>query len=336
MFKYATLASQLSRLVGLAVLAASWMLTGCSSTPTQVNTDPSTDPERSVISEVEVVAPAPQTVERRQAKCGHTMARGPSSDAVFAVVDAERSFCRDAASMGVTEAFLKHFSEEGVLFRPDPVLARPWLEAALAQPSPEGTSPSYLYWQPQAAAVSWEGDIGVTWGPWQLESDGTTANYGTYLTVWGRDDAGRLEVLIDHGVSAGVFQWDVYPQALPMGEAAPDGGPLHPALAEIDQRFAADLSDGADAAYGQWLVYGAKVMRDGGVPLSGPFGAQLETAEQWHIDGSVVARSSDLGYVWGRGRDGEGAWTHQFLRVYQRREGGEWGLLADLVTRRGS
>jgi hypothetical protein len=86
-------------------------------------------------------------------------AQGAREEALASLVAAERGFAAAAAEVGVGESFLRNIADDGVLFRPDPVNGRAWLEA---HPSP-GRG---LSWYPRHARVAASGDLGFTNGPW--------------------------------------------------------------------------------------------------------------------------------------------------------------------------
>jgi len=104
------------------------------------------------------------------------------------VVAAERAFAADGLAMGVQASFLKHSAPEGILFTPEPVLAK----AVFAEPKPKGKP---LVWWPLWAGVSRSQDLGFTTGPYTF--DGKPGGY--YFTVWARQPDGAWKWLFDGG-----------------------------------------------------------------------------------------------------------------------------------------
>jgi uncharacterized protein DUF4440 len=104
------------------------------------------------------------------------------------VVAAERAFAADGLAMGVQASFLKHSAPEGILFAPEPVLAR----AVFAEPKPKGKP---LVWWPLWAGVARSQDLGFTTGPYTF--DGKPGGY--YFTVWARQPDGAWKWLFDGG-----------------------------------------------------------------------------------------------------------------------------------------
>jgi len=60
--------------------------------------------------------------------------------------------------------------------------------------------PGYrLLWQPQFAEVAAAGDMGWTWGQYQVFADGRQMSSGKYLNVWSRQADGAWKVRVDLG-----------------------------------------------------------------------------------------------------------------------------------------
>jgi ketosteroid isomerase-like protein len=104
------------------------------------------------------------------------------------VVAAERAFAADGLELGVQASFLKHSAPEGIVFGPEPVLAK----AAFGQPQPKGPP---LVWWPLWAGIARSGDLGFTTGPYTF--DGKPRAY--YFTVWARQPDGQWRWLYDGG-----------------------------------------------------------------------------------------------------------------------------------------
>jgi len=103
-------------------------------------------------------------------------------------VAAERAFAADGLALGVQASFLKHSAPEGIVFAPEPVLAK----AAFGQPRPKSVE---LVWWPLWAAISRSGDLGFTTGPYTR--DGQPGGY--YFTVWAKQPDGSWKWLYDGG-----------------------------------------------------------------------------------------------------------------------------------------
>ena len=95
---------------------------------------------------------------------------------VTTAVDAEIAFARDAKRIGQWTAFRKWADRDAVMFTPQAVWARTFLER-LKDP------PNAIGWRPAHSFVSCDGRTAVNTGPW-FKQDGTPGGY--FTTVWQR------------------------------------------------------------------------------------------------------------------------------------------------------
>jgi ketosteroid isomerase-like protein len=127
--------------------------------------------------------------------CSFVVAAALAASSAHAAVDpapvvaAERAFAADGLALGVRDSFLKHSAPEGIVFAPEPMLAK----AAFAAPQPAGGPP--LVWWPLWAGISRSGDLGFTTGPYSV--GGAPRAY--YFTVWAKQPDGSWKWLYDGG-----------------------------------------------------------------------------------------------------------------------------------------
>jgi len=63
-----------------------------------------------------------------------------------------------------------------------------------------GKEPGFdLIWQPQFAEVAESGDMGWTWGRYQLLVEGVELHSGKYINIWARQPDGSWQVRLDMG-----------------------------------------------------------------------------------------------------------------------------------------
>jgi ketosteroid isomerase-like protein len=63
-----------------------------------------------------------------------------------------------------------------------------------------GKKPGFdLFWQPQFAEVAESGDMGWTWGRYQLLVEGVELHSGKYINIWSRQPDGSWQVRLDMG-----------------------------------------------------------------------------------------------------------------------------------------
>ena len=117
-----------------------------------------------------------------------------------ALLKADRDFAAYAQTHGVAEAF-RAFAAENALSLPMdgvPIHGR----EAIAQ-SVTGLPAGALTWQPVAADIARSGDLGYTWGTYELharEEDGKPVRrHGKYVTVWKKERDGSWKFAVDIG-----------------------------------------------------------------------------------------------------------------------------------------
>jgi hypothetical protein len=122
---------------------------------------------------------------------------GAPSAALKELLATERAFAKLAAEKGTNAAFRAYIAEDAILFRPDPINGKVYLDG-----NPD--SPGQLTWRPIRAFMASSGRIGWTSGPWEYRTSATDpspAATGTFFTVWERQEDGAFRFLVDGGVS---------------------------------------------------------------------------------------------------------------------------------------
>lgn len=103
------------------------------------------------------------------------------------LLKAEKEFAESLAKDGAKTAYTSFASNNGLVFRPNPVNAKTFYAT---QPESKNVS-----WTPAYARVSRSGDFGFTTGPYAIKD--TSVTYGQYLTVWRASNSGKWEVVLD-------------------------------------------------------------------------------------------------------------------------------------------
>src|SRR2546423_3236606 len=110
------------------------------------------------------------------------------------IVRAERSFADRVRTLGVRAGFLDWLAPASVVFRPGPVPG-----PATYEQQPLGWH-GLLAWHPVRAAISRDGSLGWSTGPWTWRRDSTALKadaFGDYLSVWRRQSDGSYKVALD-------------------------------------------------------------------------------------------------------------------------------------------
>ncbi len=112
---------------------------------------------------------------------------------------ADRAFADLSVATNPGTAFDAYMAPDGLLL---PRTAQAVVEraAGIAAMFGENGDPGYvLSWQPQFAEVAQAGDMGWTWGQYQVEADGEQVASGKYLNVWKKQPDGQWKVRVDIG-----------------------------------------------------------------------------------------------------------------------------------------
>ena len=120
-----------------------------------------------------------------------------------ALLELDRQFSRESEELGANTAFLKYIDKDAVLLRANryPVEGSDKIIELFSRPD----TGFVLTWEPSFAHVSGSGDLGYTYGIYQMESispeGGTDINRGTYVTIWKKDADGSWKFVLDSGNS---------------------------------------------------------------------------------------------------------------------------------------
>jgi len=118
-----------------------------------------------------------------------------------ALIEQDRAFSRHAEARGASAAFAEFAAPEARLFHPggEPIRGRQAIAAA-SDLGPGGS----LRWSPQEADVGASGDLGYTWGRYELRMPDprgeSRVSAGKYVTIWKRQPDGAWKWVVDIGV----------------------------------------------------------------------------------------------------------------------------------------
>jgi len=117
------------------------------------------------------------------------------------IMRADRAFSDMAQTVGVAEAFAEFMDRDGkVLGAGETPAVGTEAIFALFAAFPDD---ALFSWSPVEGYVAASGDLGVTWGTYELgfpDEDGNVdMSTGRYLTVWRKDEVGRWRGFLDIG-----------------------------------------------------------------------------------------------------------------------------------------
>lgn len=127
----------------------------------------------------------------------------PKAD-VQQIIDADKAFSTMCMEKGMAEAFTAFAADDVVKLRPGelPVMNKKELEQMFAEHANDGVLK--FKWEPVKADIAASGDLGYTFGNWQIHIAGDaitqdTTIYGNYVSVWKKQDDGKWKYVIDAG-----------------------------------------------------------------------------------------------------------------------------------------
>lgn len=117
------------------------------------------------------------------------------------IEQADVDFSNLSKEKGMHDAFLAYIADEGVLLRPYmmPVVGYESVKKFLD----EGNTDFMLTWSPLFADISISGELGYTYGTYELtykdEKGISVTRKGTYVTIWKKDKEGNWKFVLDTG-----------------------------------------------------------------------------------------------------------------------------------------
>lgn len=246
-----------------------------------------------------------------------------------AVVEAERAFSAATFKNGFKQGFLAYAAEDGLIFQPTPVLAKPLL-SRLPDAPPPGPP---LQWWPTWAGIANSGDLGFTTGPASIPV--------RYFTVWQKQTDGSWKWIYDGGPALKTaMKLDPSAPVAFLKPSTATAGSADKALAEVaplEAELAAIAADNYKAAH---LKYLAEDGLTAGSPEPSAPGRAAQVAEldrrpakaEMKPLGGTASKAGDLTFTYGEVRwtsADKSHWGH-YARIWQKRIEG-WKLVADLV-----
>ena len=112
------------------------------------------------------------------------------------ILDTDISFSDMSRQSGMKKAFIEYISDEGVLLRPGhPPLVGADAIDFLSQIDDSGYT---LTWKPMRGEIAKSGDLGYTYGIYELQTQDTVYK-GTYVSIWKKQSDGSWKFVLDSG-----------------------------------------------------------------------------------------------------------------------------------------
>lgn len=124
------------------------------------------------------------------------------NDDLQRMMETDREFSRMSEEKGTSEAFVFYADEKVILSGENklPIIGIEELKNIFNRPkNPNAT----LTWEPLKGEMSGSGELGYTFGRWQIksktESGADTLTNGVYITVWKKQTDGSWKYVLDGG-----------------------------------------------------------------------------------------------------------------------------------------
>lgn len=261
-----------------------------------------------------------------------------------AMIKAEYSFIKSASEIGTRDAFLKYISDDGILFRPNPVNGKKFL-------SDSPKSIGLLSWYPVHAKIASDGEMGFTTGPaeYRKDRDSTAVWFGNFCTVWQKQLNGEWKFVIDMG------NQNEKPLTKTRGLEYKNGTEDQQQMIKrkkltssfelyiLDRAFNSMTEKmGIEKSYKKFVNNESRLLRDGFYPIIGVKEISNYLSGHSYIMrfkplGGKISSSKDLGFTYGeleikRGESNVNG-RYNYLRVYQR-IGKRWIITTEVVNKR--
>jgi len=110
------------------------------------------------------------------------------------MISADLAFSDMCRQVGMKKAFLQYIDDEGTLLRPDHL---PIVGAEAINYISFLSDTSYtLSWKPAHAEIALSGDLGYTYGTFELQLPDTTLT-GTYVNIWKKEKDGEWKFVLN-------------------------------------------------------------------------------------------------------------------------------------------
>lgn len=111
------------------------------------------------------------------------------------IVDSE--FSDYSKQYGMRKAFLEYIDDEGVMMRDQSLPVKG--AGAIDLISSMNDSTVTMTWEPAGGDISASGDLGYTYGIYEMRDNENNVQTGTYVTIWKKQKDGKWKFVLDSG-----------------------------------------------------------------------------------------------------------------------------------------
>jgi ketosteroid isomerase-like protein len=251
------------------------------------------------------------------------------------VIEAERSFAASSRETNTRNAFLKYFTDDGLM-----ALNGKLVNAKTFWTNREVTN-TLLNWWPTVAEISQDGQLGYTTGPYQFFGDRDVKNLaplanGYYSTVWQKQTTGEWKILVDLGMQMPLennLPTTVEPPILTASKAIK---PVQ-SIDDVEKNYVHKLNLRGVSFELVFLAENFRLHRPGQRPLLNVADLKKLTNDkyQFQVVGTGMSISKDMAYAYGNVRRVKEGATEavelNYLRIWVLIDS-QWKIVHDVIT----
>ncbi len=215
------------------------------------------------------------------------------------IFEAQSALERAVAERGLKPAFIEFLADDAVLFRPEPISARQYLNGYADRRSPT------LRRSVTFADIAENGLLGYTTGQWKMTQTtkyGPELLMGQYATVWQKKQDGTYKAILDIEISHDPYEKAVKEIKMPAGRLRDTNNRRWSAADSTMNFLRLGMTDeGLGEAYDRFAANDVRLLRDGLPPIEGRRNVKSALKQYTAVEfpGRVSQfETSDMAYTW--------------------------------------
>lgn len=118
-----------------------------------------------------------------------------SEQAIYELQSIDLEFSDYSKQHGFRKAYLEYIDDDGMLLRDN---SMPLIGAkAIENITNWNDSSIVLSWEPMGAQVATSGEMGYTYGTYEMKDINDQVERGTYVTIWKKKEDGKWKFVVD-------------------------------------------------------------------------------------------------------------------------------------------
>jgi ketosteroid isomerase-like protein len=258
------------------------------------------------------------------------MQEGFSQPNIHGLIQAEKSFAQYALDSNVRDAFVKFFDTGNIALSGGEIFNgyQKWLQRS--------KSPGKIVWGPEMAAIAGSGEMGLTTGPYEIKKtlEDTALGRGHFTSIWVYNEAGEWKNIFDNGINYKPAYPSVTTVLTVTSTAKTESNKGEEDMMKVENGLIESYKKSGKNALPSICAKECWFNTNGHPPIHGQQNLTaalllLDDALVFHPAGFRIAKSNDLGFVYGS--TSLAAKKGNYMRVWIK-EAGQWKLLLQLLN----